>query len=101
MSGRLDPDLERIALRVVDLLETRAAVARYQRREAERVELVAEVAAFLVENPGASSRTVSRSLHRRRQRVLDAIRELDARERRLPSRRNHGSESAGGTPLPT
>jgi hypothetical protein len=98
LSGRLEPDLERIALRVVELMETRAAVAHRQRTEHERVALVAEVSAYLAAHPDASSRDVSRALRRRRQRVLDVMRELQAAETRLPSPGNHLLDATEATP---
>lgn len=93
MSGRLDPQLERIAERAAELVEIRAAVARYRRRQERRDELVAAVAAYLGEHPAASSRDVSRALRRRRQDVLDVLRELRASEGRLPSRGNRHDEA--------
>lgn len=61
MSGRLDPDLERLAQRVADLLATRAAVAEYLRRKEKRAELVAAVAAHREKHPEDKSRAVSLS----------------------------------------
>jgi hypothetical protein len=91
VSGQLEPDLERVALRVVELLATRRAVESHRRR----AQLVRAVATALDEHPSASANQIAALVRGRRRVVLDTVREFRRDETRFPSTRYRSSAPVG------